>query len=111
MAHHIFDLFGQRPISSKKRVGFPFFFLHLEVYLSTKVSHNNANIHLAKNQVHHARTKHIDIRFHFIREIIGNGEISLQKVDTKENPADMLTKIVPTIKFNHCLDLINILHV
>jgi hypothetical protein len=44
MAHHIFDLFGQRPIASKKRVGFPFFFLHLEAYLSTKVSHNNANI-------------------------------------------------------------------
>jgi hypothetical protein len=42
MAHHIFDLFGQRPIASKKRVGFPFFF-HLEAYLSTKVSHNNAN--------------------------------------------------------------------
>jgi hypothetical protein len=68
-------------------------------------------IHLAKNQVHHARTKHIDIRFHFIREIIGNGEISLQKVDTKDNPADMLTKILLVIKFNHCLDLINILHV
>jgi hypothetical protein len=44
MAHHIFDLFGERPIASKKRVGFPFFFfLHLEAHLSTKVSHNNAN--------------------------------------------------------------------
>jgi hypothetical protein len=67
-------------------------------------------IHLAKNQVHHARTKHIDIRFHFIREIIDNGQMSLQKVETKDNPTDMLTKIVPAIKFNHCLDLINILH-
>jgi transposase InsO family protein len=79
---------------------------HVNVYCDSQSA-----IHLAKNQVHHARTKHIDIRFHFIREVIGNGEISLQKVDTKENPADMLTKIVPTIKFNHCLDLINILHV
>ena len=66
---------------------------------------------MAKNQVHHAKTKHIGIRFHFIKEIVGNGEISLQKVDTKDNPVDMLTKIVPAIKFNHYLDLINILYV
>jgi hypothetical protein len=79
---------------------------YVNVYYDSQIA-----IHLAKNQVHHARTKHIDIRFHFIREIIGNGEISLQKVDTKDNPADMLTKILLVIKFNHCLDLINILHV
>jgi hypothetical protein len=47
---------------------------------------------LKNNQVHHARTKHIDIRFHFIREIIGNG-ISLKKVDTKDNPADLLNQV------------------
>ena len=63
---------------------------------------------LAKNQVYHGRTKHIDVRFHFIREIIDEGNILLQKIRTADNPADMLTKVVTGIKFQHCLDLINI---
>ena len=65
-------------------------------------------IHLAKNQVYHAWTKHIDVRNHFGREIIEEGIVLVQKIKTDDNPADMLTKVVTTIKFNHCLDLINI---
>ena len=65
-------------------------------------------IHLAKNQVYHARTKHIDVRYHFVREIIEEGVVLVQKIKTDDNPADMLTKVVTTIKFNHCLHLINI---
>ena len=65
-------------------------------------------IHLAKNQVYHARTKHIDVRYHFMREIIEEGGVLVQKIKTDDNPADMLTKVVTTIKSNYCLDLINI---
>ena len=65
-------------------------------------------IHLAKNQVYHARTKHIDVRYHFVWKIIKEGEVLVQKIKTDDNPANMLTKVVTTIKFNHCLDLINI---
>ena len=65
-------------------------------------------IHLAKNQVYHARTKHIDVRYYFVREIIEEGGVLVQKIKTDDNPADMLTEVVTTIKFNHCLDLINI---
>ena len=68
-------------------------------------------IHLAKNQVYHARTKHIDVRFHFVREIIDEGKIHLQKIKTADNPADMMTKVVTATKFEHCLNLINILQV
>ena len=68
-------------------------------------------IHLAKNQVYHARTKHIDVRYHFVREIIEEGGFLVQKIKTDDNPADMLTKVVTMIKFNHCLDLINIVKV
>ena len=68
-------------------------------------------IHLAKNQVFHARTKHIDVRYHFVREILEEGNIHLQKIHTTENPADMMTKVVTTVKFKHCLDLINILYI
>ncbi|KAE8695213.1 Oxygen-dependent coproporphyrinogen-III oxidase [Hibiscus syriacus] len=53
---------------------------------------NQSTIHLAKNQVYHARTKHIDVRFHKIRELVASGEILFQKVHTNENAADMFTK-------------------
>lgn len=66
-------------------------------------------IHLAKNQVHHGRTKHIDVRYHFIREIIENGVVNLVKIGTKDNPADMFTKVVPLAKFEHCSTLVNVL--
>ena len=56
-------------------------------------------IYLAKNQIYHARTKHIDVRFHKIRELIASGEILLQKIGTEENAADMLTKPVTTDNF------------
>lgn len=65
-------------------------------------------IHLAKNQVHHARTKHIDVRYHFVRDVIEEGDVSLMKVHTNENPADMLTKVVTGSKFQHCLDLLHV---
>ena len=62
---------------------------------------------LSKNQVHHARTKHIDVRFHFIREIISEGDIRLWKIGTADNPADMFTKVIAREEFWHCLDFIN----
>ena len=65
-------------------------------------------IHFAKNQVYHAQMKHIDVRYHFVREIIEEGGVLVQKIKTDDNPTDMLTKVVTTIKSNHCLDLINI---
>ncbi|GKA09051.1 hypothetical protein Tco_0688382 [Tanacetum coccineum] len=65
-------------------------------------------IHLAKNQVYHARTKHIDVQYHFIREILEEGGVRIQKVHTSKNPVDMLTKVLAGIKFNYCLDLINV---
>ena len=64
-------------------------------------------IHLVKNKVYHARTKHNDVRYHFVREIIEEGGVLVQNIKTDDNPADILTKVVTTIKFNHCLDLIN----
>ena len=46
-----------------------------------------------------------------MREIIEEGRVFVQKIKTDDNPADMLTKVVTMIKFNHCLDLINIVKV
>ena len=51
------------------------------------------------------------MRYHFVREIIEECGVLVQKIKTDDNLADMLTKVVTTIKFNHCLDLINIVKV
>ncbi|KAJ4723712.1 Retrovirus-related Pol polyprotein from transposon TNT 1-94 [Melia azedarach] len=60
---------------------------------------------LAKDQVHHERTKHIDVRYHFLRS---EKRIKVNKVGTADNPTDMFTKLVPHSKFQHCLDLLNV---
>ncbi|KAA0043826.1 putative gag-pol polyprotein [Cucumis melo var. makuwa] len=49
-------------------------------------------IHLAKNPSHHERSKHIDVKFHYIRNVIAQKDVELVKVHTVENLSDMLTK-------------------
>ena len=68
---------------------------------------NHSAIHLAKNQSFYERSKHIDVRLHFVRDIIVVGEIGVGKVPTKDNPSDMLTKSLNVTKFKHYLNLIN----
>jgi hypothetical protein len=65
-------------------------------------------IYLVKNQVYRARIKHIDVRFHDIRELVTTSELLLEKIHTSKNTADMSTKPVTADKFKHCLDLINV---
>jgi hypothetical protein len=65
-------------------------------------------IYFAKNQVYHAITKHIDVKFHKIRELVATGELLLNKIHTSENAADMLTKPITADKFKYCLDLTNV---
>lgn len=59
---------------------------------------------LAENQVFHQRTKHIDIRYHFIRAVLVRGrDIYLEYLPTQEMIADVLTKALPGPKHHHCL--------
>ena len=53
---------------------------------------NSSAIASSKNSVFHKRTKHIDTKFHYIRELVNNGEIILQHCKTEEKYADILTK-------------------
>ena len=66
---------------------------------------NQSAIQLSKNQFFHERSKHIDVRLHFVRDIIAIGEIGVGKIPTKDNPSDMLTKSLNMTKFKHCLNL------
>ena len=55
---------------------------------------------------YYKRTKHIEIKFHYIRDIIEKGKVLLDKVHADDNSADMLTKSLPTLKFEHYSNLI-----
>jgi len=47
---------------------------------------------LTKNPIQHSRTKHIEIRYHFIRDHVSNGDIVLDFVPTKNQLADIFTR-------------------
>src|SRR4051812_4162824 len=56
---------------------------------------NQSAIHLSKNSTYLERTKHIDVRLHFVRGVIEHGEVQVPKVSTDHNVADMITKSLP----------------
>nr|GFA04146.1 ribonuclease H-like domain, reverse transcriptase, RNA-dependent DNA polymerase [Tanacetum cinerariifolium] len=56
-------------------------------------------IALVRNPVFHGRSKHIDIRYHFIRECVENGHNNVEHVSGELQRADILTKAVPRLKF------------
>eukprot|EP00253_Pinus_taeda_P027748 PITA_27748 len=62
---------------------------------------NSSAIALSKNSIFHKRTKHIDTKFHSIRELVNNGEIVLQHCRTEDQPADILTKPLAKKSFDH----------
>ena len=66
-------------------------------------------IHLARNPVYHARTKHIQVRYHFIRSALEDGVLVLEKILGSQNPADMLTKTVPIEKLKLCATSVGLL--
>ena len=56
---------------------------------------NQSCIAIARNPVFHARTKHIEIQYHFVQEKVLDGMIELQYCPTASNPADLVTKPLP----------------
>lgn len=66
----------------------------------TILCYNKGAIDLSKNPVQHARTKHIEIRNHFLRDNVKKGNISIEKVSSEDNIADILTKPLKREPFN-----------
>ncbi|GKA04609.1 retrovirus-related pol polyprotein from transposon TNT 1-94 [Tanacetum coccineum] len=62
---------------------------------------NKGAIDLSKNPVQHSRTKHIEIRHHFLRDNVQKGHISIEKVSSIDNIADILTKPLKRESFNY----------
>ncbi|GJQ97122.1 hypothetical protein Tco_0008261 [Tanacetum coccineum] len=62
---------------------------------------NKGAIDLSKNPVQHSRTKQIEIRHHFLRDNVQKGHISIEKVTSIDNIADILTKPLIRKSFNY----------
>jgi hypothetical protein len=69
---------------------------------------NQSAIALSKNPVHYDRSKHIDTRFHYIRECIDENRIVLGHVSTEEQLADILTKALGRVRFLELRELIGV---
>src|SRR5437667_4991014 len=63
-------------------------------------------IALAKNPEHHARTKHIDVQYHFIREHVEANQVQLSYISTHEIATDGLTKPLPRLKFQQFVNIL-----
>jgi len=78
-------------------------------YLSNKLatpifSDNQACIAIAQDPASHRRTKHIDVRYHYIRELIAYGKATVDYIPTEAMVADILTKALGNIAYKRCLE-------
>jgi hypothetical protein len=69
---------------------------------------NKSTISLVKNPVHHDRSKHIDVRYHLIREYEQTGQIAVEVIRTEEQRGDILTKPLGKIKFKELCNKIGL---
>jgi hypothetical protein len=72
---------------------------------------NISNILLANNLVYHARTKHIEMHYHFIREKVLAKEFDLIHVGTKDQVVDIFTKVLGTYKLRKFRKMFGVLEV
>ena len=56
--------------------------------------------------MYHSRSKHIEVRYHWLRLVVEQQSFELEKIHTDENPADMLTKVVSREKLKLCVGLV-----
>ena len=69
---------------------------------------NQSAICLTKDQMFHERTKHIDAKYHYIRDVISQNKLKVFKISTHDNPVDMMTKPVHVGKFELCSSLVGL---
>ncbi|GJX83980.1 hypothetical protein Tco_0333461 [Tanacetum coccineum] len=69
---------------------------------------NKSAIALCCNNVQHSRAKHIDVRYHFIKEQVENGIVELYFIRTEYQLADIFTKPLPRERFNFLIEKLGI---
>ena len=75
-----------------------------------KLTHQPA-IALAKNLVLHDRSKHIDVKFYFLRDCVYGGQIIIEFVETSRQLADILTKALGWLRFSELKKMIGMVEV
>lgn len=75
---------------------------------TTLRSDNQAAIRLVRNPEFHRRTKHVDIKYHIIRDHFQQGHLALAYVSTVDNVADILTKPLPRDRFQRLLSILGL---
>jgi hypothetical protein len=73
----------------------------LEMEATTILCDNQSCIKMTENLVFHVRSKHIEIRYHYIHDMVQRGALNLLCVSTDEQVADVLTKPLSHVKFEH----------
>jgi hypothetical protein len=63
---------------------------------------NQSVIHLSKNSTFHSRSKHIDVRYHWIRDTLDEKLLQIEKIHTDDNSSDMMTKTLHMQKLEIC---------
>ncbi|XP_060857196.1 uncharacterized protein LOC132934828 [Metopolophium dirhodum] len=77
----------------------------------TMYGDNQSAIKLVKNPEFHRRTKHIDVRYHYIREKFNEGLFSLEYISSKEQIADIMTKPTPRTRFNELREMLGVINI
>ena len=71
-------------------------------------SNSQSAIHLCKNSVFCKRSKHIQVKYHLIRDMVSQNALKVEKIPIELNPSNMGTITLPMSKFNNCKNLFNI---
>lgn len=74
------------------------------------LSDSQSALNLVHNPVHHNRTKHIDTRYHFIREKVSNNIVTLDYLKSIDMPADVLTKPLGPVTHSRCMTNIGLVN-
>ncbi|CAI7776324.1 unnamed protein product [Closterium sp. NIES-53] len=53
---------------------------------------NDSTVHLTKEAVFHGRSKHIELRYYFVRDLVQDGHITVRKIASSDNLANLFTK-------------------
>ena len=70
---------------------------------------NSSAINISKNPVQHSKAKHIEIRYHFIRDLVERKIVSLEYIPTKRKNVDIFTKTLDRSKFEILCQVIGVI--
>ena len=80
----------------------------LEIQATVILCDNQSCIKMTENHVFHDKSKHIEIQYHYIRDMVQRGAIKLQYVNTDEQVVDVLTRPLSRVNFEHFQDKLGV---